>query len=189
MTNQPAAAASLARWETSLDDFDSVVRVYQPTVFRFALASLRDRDAAETVTQDCFVRAYRSRDRFRNECSVHTWLMRIAVNLIRDHARNRKLQFWKRLREQKEPFEELSARMGDGALSAEKQALIKEQVRSVWDAAARLPERQRAVFLLRFVEDMDLLEIASATGLKEGTVKVHLSRALQSVRETIGASV
>jgi len=49
-----------------------------------------------------------------------------------------------------------------------------------------LSERQRTVFLLRFVEDMDLLEIAAATGMKEGTVKTHLFRALQAVRERMG---
>jgi RNA polymerase sigma-70 factor (ECF subfamily) len=55
-------------------------------------------------------------------------------------------------------------------------------VQAIWTAAASLPGRQRTVFLLRFVEDMELLEIAEVTGMKEGTVKTHLFRALQSVR-------
>jgi RNA polymerase sigma-70 factor (ECF subfamily) len=61
-------------------------------------------------------------------------------------------------------------------------------VAAVGTATAALPERQRTVFLLRFVEDMDLLEIAAATGLREGTVKVHLSRALHKIREMLGAT-
>jgi RNA polymerase sigma-70 factor (ECF subfamily) len=65
-------------------------------------------------------------------------------------------------------------------------AVIKEQVQSIWIAAGRLPPRQRTVFLLRFVEEMDLLEIAEVTGLKQGTVKVHLFRAVQSVRARLG---
>ena len=77
-------------------DFEALVRLYRPKVFRFALASLRDLDAAETVTQDCFLRAYQARERFRQDCSMHTWLMQIAVNLIRDHTRNRRFQFWRR---------------------------------------------------------------------------------------------
>src|SRR5882724_7986691 len=76
-------------------DFEEIVRLYRPRIFRFALASLRDRDAAETVTQDCFLRAYNARGRFRGDCSIHTWLMQIAVNLIRDFGRNRRFQFWK----------------------------------------------------------------------------------------------
>ena len=65
----------------------------------------------------------------------------------------------------------------------------KEQVQAVWDATRSLSERQRTVFLLRFVEDMDLLEITVATGMKEGTVKTHLFRALRAVRENIGGIV
>jgi RNA polymerase sigma-70 factor (ECF subfamily) len=61
-------------------------------------------------------------------------------------------------------------------------AAAKEQVRAVWSAAQSLSERQRTVFLLRFVEDMELLEIAAVTGMKEGTVKAHLFRALNAVR-------
>ena len=57
---------------------------------------------------------------------------------------------------------------------------------AVWKATGGLPERQRTVFLLRFVEDMDLLEIAAATGLSEGTVKTHLFRALEAVRRRLG---
>jgi RNA polymerase sigma-70 factor (ECF subfamily) len=51
-----------------------------------------------------------------------------------------------------------------------------------------LPERQRTVFLLRFVEEMELLEICAVTGLTEGAVKMHLSRAVQRVRERVGRS-
>jgi RNA polymerase sigma-70 factor (ECF subfamily) len=56
----------------------------------------------------------------------------------------------------------------------------------VWTAAELLSARQRTVFLLRFVEDMDILEIAASTGMKEGTVKKHLFRALQSLRLKMG---
>ena len=72
--------------------------------------------------------------------------------------------------------------MRTGNNPPEAAALIQEQVQAIWAAAADLPARQRTVFLLRFVEDMDLLEIAEVTGMKEGTVKTHLFRALQSVR-------
>ncbi|HEV2688741.1 MAG TPA: sigma-70 family RNA polymerase sigma factor [Bryobacteraceae bacterium] len=174
---------------SELEDFDTVVRLHRARVFRFALASLRDRDAAETVTQDCFMRAYHARDRFRGDASLTTWLMQIAVNLVRDHARNRRLQFWKRTQASAVDLESASERILDRDSSPEARALANEQLRAVWSATERLPDRQRTVFLLRFVEDMDILEIAAATGMKEGTVKVHLFRALQAVRERIGSRV
>jgi RNA polymerase sigma-70 factor, ECF subfamily len=169
-----------------LDDFEAVVRLHWLKVFRFALASLRDRHAAESLAQDCFFRAYKARSSFRGEASVSTWLMQIAVNLVRDHARDRRLQFWKRARQTAVDVDTASRWIPDAGASPEVAALMKEQVQAVWEATATLSERQRTVFLLRFVEDMDLLEIAEATGLAEGTVKVHLFRALQAIRERMG---
>jgi RNA polymerase sigma-70 factor, ECF subfamily len=171
-----------------LEDFEAVVRLYWPKVFRFALASLRDSHAAETLAQDCFFKAYKARDGFRGEASVSTWLMQIAVNLVRDRARDRRLQFWKRARLTAVDLDAAGRWIPDGGASPEVRALRKEQVQAVWDAAGSLSERQRTVFLLRFVEDMDLLEIAAATGMKEGTVKVHLFRALHAVRGRIGGA-
>jgi RNA polymerase sigma-70 factor, ECF subfamily len=170
-------------------EFEALVRLYRPKVFRFALASLCDLDAAETVTQDCFLRAYQARERFRRDCSMHTWLMQIVVNLIRDHIRNRRFQFWRRARLTSKPVDAAEYAIADGARSPEAQALLKELVAAIWSAAERLPAKQRTVFLLRFVEDMDLLEIAVATGMKEGTVKTHLFRALRAVRERLGVSI
>jgi RNA polymerase sigma-70 factor (ECF subfamily) len=65
--------------------------------------------------------------------------------------------------------------------------LAREQVEHVWSAVERLSERQRTVFLLRYVEELELKEIAQATGLGEGTVKAHLSRALGRVRTELGS--
>jgi RNA polymerase sigma-70 factor (ECF subfamily) len=166
-------------------DFEATVHLYGPRIFRFALASLRDRDDAETVTQDCFLRAFKAEASFRNECSIQTWLMQIAVNLVRDRLRNRKFQFWRRIRAVACPVDVLPELASAGS-TPEKSAVLKQQLESVWRAAALLPEKQRTVFLLRFVEDMDILEIATATGMKEGTVKTHLFRALRSVRERLG---
>jgi len=169
-----------------LEDFDELVRLYWTRVFRFALASLRDQDAAGTVAQDCFLKAHHARQRFRGECSVGTWLMRIAVNLVRDQYRNRRIQFWKRTRASAPDLDAVSRSVADRGVSPEEKALMKEQVEAVWRATERLPEKQRTVFLLRFVEDLDLLEIAAATGMKEGTVKTHLFRATEAIRRRLG---
>jgi RNA polymerase sigma-70 factor (ECF subfamily) len=175
-----------ASFPATAEDLEAILRLYKPKIFRFILASLRDKDAAETLTQDCFLRAYSSRGSFRGECSLDTWLMQIAVNLVRDYARNRRLQFWRRAERTGARVEDLEDKLIGGERSPELNVVLQEQVQAVWIAAQSLPERQRTVFLLRFVEDMDLLEIAAATGMKEGTVKTHLFRALKTVRERIG---
>lgn len=169
-----------------LEDFDAVVRLYWPRIFRFALASLRDRDAAESLAQDCFLKAYRARRGFRGEASLNTWLMQIAVNLVRDSLRNRRLRFWNRTRAASPDFDLVSQSLADRGSSPERAALAKERVAAVWSAVETLSARQRTVFLLRYVEDLDLLEIAAVTGLREGTVKVHLFRALEALRKLMG---
>jgi RNA polymerase sigma-70 factor, ECF subfamily len=181
MTGLPQNATAAAT-----EDLEAILRLYRPKVFRFLLASLRDQDAAETLTQDCFFKAYQASKRFRGECSVDTWLMQIAVNLVRDYARNRRFQFWRRTQLTAKPVESLQDWMAAHEHTPEVKMVLKEEVQAIWEAAGNLPERQRTVFLLRFAEDMDLLEIAAATGMKEGTVKAHLFRALQTVRERMG---
>lgn len=168
------------------EDFASVMELHRLKVFRFALASLRDRDAAQTVTQDCFLKAHESWGGFRRECSVETWLMRIAVNLVRDRLRSRRFRFWRRVQQTAMPVEAAGDCFRDGEISPETRVLLGERVAAVWYAAGRLPARQQTVFLLRFVEEMDLIEIANATGMKEGTVKAHLFRALKAVRKRLG---
>jgi RNA polymerase sigma-70 factor (ECF subfamily) len=168
-----------------LADFDAVVQLYRQGIFRFILASLRDQDAAETLTQECFLKAYKSRDGFRGDASVKTWLVQIAVNLVRDHLSNARLKFWRRTRRSSVDLSVAQGWLADRRRSPEAAAASKQQVAAIWSAVKELAEGQRTVFLLRFVEDMDILEIAAATGLKEGTVKAHLFRALRSVRARI----
>lgn len=185
--SQPAAVAGENPGD-ELEDFDSLVRLHRPRIFRFLLASLRNRETAENLTQDCFVKAYQAREQFRGASSVGTWFMRIAANLVRDHESNSRLKFWRRNLERDADVADLGRAIPDRQHSPEALALLEEQVSAIWNAAAGLPERQRTVFLLRFVEDLDLLEIAEVTGMKEGTVKTHLFRALQSVRARLEGS-
>ena len=171
---------------TAAVEFDSVVAGHRAQIFRFLLASTRDVDLAETLTQDCFLKAHRNWSSFRGESSVLTWLMRIAINLQKDHWRNRRLQFWRQTRTNAVDLDEASEWLPSGERNAEQRMLAKEQVANVWRAVENLSERQRSVFLLRYVEDLELKEIAVATGMGEGTVKAHLSRALARVRKQLG---
>lgn len=172
--------------EIAAQEFSCVVEAHRPQIFRFLLASLRDVDLAETLTQECFLKAYRNWKGFRGESSALTWLMRIAINLQKDHWRNRRLQFWRHTQSNAVDLDEASEWLPSGGSSAEQQLLAREQVARVWKVVAGLSERQRTVFLLRYVEERELSEIAAATGLSEGTVKAHLSRALARVRAVLG---
>ncbi len=164
------------------EDFDAIVRQNQRRIFRILLLYVRDADAADSLTQDCFLRAFKHRDTFRGECSLETWLVRIAVNLAHDHARNRRRAFWARLLRGDAALVEAAP---DPSLSPEAVLMAREKVTALWSAVGQLSHRQKSVFVLRFGEDMNLEEIAGALEMELGTVKSHLSRALESVRRRL----
>ena len=83
-------------------------------------------------------------------------------------------------------MEEAAEWLPGGGSSPETQLLAKERVAQVWKVVEKLSERQRTVFLLRHVEELELSEIAKTTGLNEGTVKAHLSRAMAKVKAEFG---
>jgi RNA polymerase sigma-70 factor (ECF subfamily) len=173
------------RMIAELEDINTLCATYRSRIYRYALLSLRDPDLAETVTQDCFLRAYKARDEFRGDCSVATWLTRIATNLIRDSTRSRKFQFWKMANATAVDAGAMADRLSSPGISPEISLVVREQLVRVWDSVAGLPGKQRSVFLLRFVEEMELPEIATAMGLRVGTVKSHLHRGLAAVRKAM----
>ena len=102
---------------SELDDIDAVIRQYKPKVFRFVAFSVSDRDAADSITQDCFLRAHLTRDQFRGDCSVITWLIRIAFNLIRDHTKSQKFRFWRKAAATAIDAQDVSQHLASGALA------------------------------------------------------------------------
>ena len=158
--------------------------LYRGRVFRYILFATRDEDVAESLTQDCFLRAHTAQATFRGECAMSTWLMRIAVNLVRDHQRSVKLRFWRRA--PRLDASEMSDRLPDTQSSTEHRLIAQERVATVWRAVETLSERQRSIFLLRFVEELELPEIAEAMRMNVNTVKSHLYRALSVVKRQVG---
>ena len=171
------------RMIAEIEDMNTLCATYRSRIYRYALLSLRDPDLAETVTQDCFLRAYKARNEFRGDCSVATWLTRIATNLVRDTTRSRKFQFWRVASSSAIDVGAMADRLRSPGMSAESGLVAREQLSQVWKAVEALPAKQRSVFVLRFVEEMELSEVATALGLHVGTVKSHLHRALATLRK------
>src|SRR5262245_46837349 len=123
-------AMSMENPAAEIEDFEQLVEQYRTRVLRFVFASVRYINLAETLTQGDFGRAYRNRSTFRGECSISTWLMRIAINLIRDHTRNRRFRFWRKaeLLRSEDVFE-----WPDRSISPEQKAAVNEEVQAVWE--------------------------------------------------------
>jgi RNA polymerase sigma-70 factor, ECF subfamily len=183
MTAAMAADELPAPAQIAPEGVEAWMRLYRGRIYRYILFATRDEDVADSLTQDCFLRAHTAQASFRGECAISTWLMRIAINLVCDHRRLRQLRFWKRAATL--DAAEMSDRLPDGQSSAESRLIARQRLDAVWRAVGTLSERQRSVFLLRFVEEMELTEIAAATELNLSTVKSHLYRALEAVKQQV----
>jgi RNA polymerase sigma-70 factor (ECF subfamily) len=84
MTRGAVEVSTGQRTEAADQEFSAVVEAHRLQIFRFLLASTRDIDLAETLTQECFLKAHRNWSSFRGDSSAMTWLMRIAINLEKD---------------------------------------------------------------------------------------------------------
>jgi RNA polymerase sigma-70 factor, ECF subfamily len=171
---------------SELDDIDELVRLYWPRVLRYVTFSINDRDLAESITQDCFLKAYRGRASFRGDCAVSTWLIGIANNLVRDQLRLKKFQFWRKANATSLDITELASFLPSGESSPEARLLARERSEQVKEALNGLSVNQRKVFLLKFFEEMTLDEIATMTGMPINTVKTHLYRAVTAIRTQMG---
>jgi RNA polymerase sigma-70 factor (ECF subfamily) len=178
-----------ARFEarvSDLEDIEELVRVHRSSVLKHAWWLLKDKDLAETVTQDCFMRAFNSRALYRGQCSVRTWLMAIATNLVRDRTRTYGFRFWRQVRSSAVDVCAMENRLPCRRQTVEAEMLTRENLRQIWATVDELPGRQRTIFMLRFVEEMQVSEIAETTGLNLSTVKSLLYRTLRTVRAAMG---
>lgn len=169
-----------------LDDIEALDRIYRARLLRFVAYSVGDQDLAETIVQDALLKAYRNRASFRGDCAVYTWLAHIATNLMRDHQRTRKFQFWRRVHQTAPDLSEMSQLLPSAASSPEQQMMARERAQMVSAALDDLSPNQRTIFMLRFIEELDLSEICDATGMQVSTVKTHLHRAVKAVRAKLG---
>lgn len=158
--------------------FEEIVRRYERRVYGVALRIVRAHDVADDVAQEAFVRAWRSLDRFELGRPFGPWVCRIAANLAVNHVRS------PRAREEGLPEGHAETRSADpGPLGA---VLDAEAQRVLDDAVAGLPAEQRAVFVLRAVEEMSYAEIADALGISPGTVMSRLFRARERLARALG---
>lgn len=171
---------------TELDDIDVLVRNYRGRILRFVTYSTGDPDLAETITQDCLLKAYNARESFRGDSNLNTWLTSIALNLVRDHQRTLKFKFWRQARATAIDVTDVQSYIAGTHSSPEAQLIAKEKVASLSTVLETLSLNQRTIFLMKFSDEMELSDISRAMDMPVNTVKTHLHRALKAVRSQLG---
>lgn len=166
--------------------YEGIVARYQRRIYRVAWAILKDESEADTVTQDTFVQAYLHLGRFEGRAGLETWLTRIAINKARDLLRARRGRRWIGLGSP-DPDGAPVPEPADERPDAERESISRELSQAIDRSMDGLSAQQRVVFRMRHYEERSLEEIATLLGLKAGTVRAHLFRAVQKLRKDLSA--
>ena len=164
--------------------YSELVGRHQRRASRIAFHYLRDAAEADEAVQDAFVKAYQHLNSFREELPFEVWFTRILINgcLDRIKARNRREKWVAPMPDGPTGERDFGERVAGGGPSPEEHLLARERRETLARALARLPERQRSVFMLSHYEGCTSREVSALTGLNESTVRVHLFRAIRKLR-------
>jgi len=162
----------------SEDAFEALVTKYQPKVFSMAMSFTRNREVADDVAQDVFLKAYLALPKFHAKSEFGTWLYRIAVNHIKDVLR-------KKGRAREIPLDDVREIALADSGAEEKAEMEKEEAARrglVHKFVAGLPEKYRVILTLRDIQGMPYDQIAAVLHLSPGTVDSRLHRARKMLR-------
>ena len=164
--------------------YADLVARHQRRAARIAFHYVRDAAETDEAVQDAFVKAYSHLASFREELPFEVWFTRILINgcLDRIKARTRRERWLVPSPEPSPEQADFTDRVAGSGPSPEDQLLARERRQKLADALARLPDRQRSVFMLSHYEGCTSREVSALTGLNESTVRVHLFRAIRRLR-------
>ena len=165
--------------------FGILVERFQRKIYRVAYAITRDETEADTITQDTFIQAYTHLGNFQGRSELETWLTRITINRSRDWLRRRK--FVSLFSHDEDSDDRIYAiEPVDEQPDAERQFMSHQLRAAILRAERTLSSQQKIIFRLRHYENRSLEEIAELLGLRSGTVRAHLFRAIHKVRKELG---
>jgi RNA polymerase sigma-70 factor (ECF subfamily) len=178
---RPLEDAELARRAREGDDdaYELLVKRYGEIAFRVAWLVTRDRSEAEDAAQEAFVKAYYALPRFRTDAPFRPWLLKIVTNEARNRARSTR-------RRQGLALRAAAVSDGDAAPSPEAAALDGAEREALVAALNVLPSADREVIGYRFLLGLSESETAELLGVRPGTVKSRLSRAMARLRDVVG---
>jgi RNA polymerase sigma-70 factor (ECF subfamily) len=167
--------------------FEMLVERYKKKAYHIAFDFTRDREEAKDLSQEAFLRAFAHLKSFDLRSTFYTWFYRIVVNLCLDHKRRKSKASWISLDDKQEGHK--PRELPDEVSTPEHAALALEISAQVGNVLASLPAKQRTAFLLRNHQGLSIREIAEVMRTAEGTVKVHLHRAVAALRQKLAEIV
>ena len=160
----------------NVNDFEKLVTAYEKNVYSLALRMVGDPEDAADMTQETFIKAYRSLSSFRGDSKFSSWLYRIASNVCLDFLRSRSRHPQVSLSTVDED-DRATFELPDMRQNPEEQLMKKLGMEAVRRGLEQLPEQQRQILVLRELGGLSYAELAQTLGLEEGTVKSRIFRA------------
>ena len=164
--------------------FEELVERHQQKAYHIAFDFTRDREDAKDLSQEAFLKAFTHLKNFDGRSSFYTWFYRILVNLCLDYKRRQKRAPADQFDEAVESAIERS-HQPDKPRSPDQQVLARQISLRVGEALEQLPAKQRTAFVLKNHQGLSIKEIAELMETAEGTVKVHLHRAVTTLRQRL----
>lgn len=158
--------------------FEKLVEEYRERVHRVAWRILRDDEDAEDAAQEAFIKVFKNIGRFEGRSSLYTWIYRITVNIALNKIKRDKFRRMVPLGDMIRGDSRPHSDPARAALSSEIATRIDEAVKL-------LPDKQRAVFTLKFYEELSHREIAEVVGCSEGTSKANYFHAIRKLRKSL----
>ena len=163
-----------------LDAFDDLMKRYKGQIYSYLLRSVKNYEDAEELTIEVFFKAYRALDTWKPQARFSTWLYKIAHNLSIDFHRAKSRRHTYSLDNEELVLDEPKAL--DLSSNPEWGAEEKDRHRVIRDAIDQLSPKQKAVFMLNRYQGLQIKEITEVLGMAEGTVKIHLHRAVKKLQ-------
>lgn len=164
--------------------FNPIVSKYQQKIYNLIYQRVRDREMAEDICQEVFLKAWQALPNFRGQSAFYSWLYKIALNCSIDFLRKQNkgiVLSWEELPQHADKAIEASQRQPSIS-----QILEKQELRNIVGKAVRqLPTGQRDVFYLRYGEELRIKDIALRLNKSEGTIKTHLHHARRKLRDML----
>ncbi|MCL2159601.1 MAG: sigma-70 family RNA polymerase sigma factor [Oscillospiraceae bacterium] len=166
--------------------FEAIVEKYEKMIYNLALSKTQNRESAQDISQECFLRAYKMLASYRTEGAFSTWIYRICQNLIYDYYRKSKKIQTVSLSNFDEygesPHEkELEDLEGDPS----EKLVRSEKIQKVRELIDSLPDDLREIIILRDLNDISYAQISEMLGIEEGTVKSRLHRAREKLKSHV----
>lgn len=165
--------------------YESLLNKYRNLVFSIMLKMARNKQEAEDLTQEAFMKAFSSLATFNDEFAFSTWLMKIASNNCIDFLRKRKLRTYSIHEPVQYKDEKIEIDIPDRDPTPEKTLIQSERSRMIEETIQALPERYRYVIILRHKEEKSYEEIAEIMNLPLGTVKAQIFRAREILNKNL----